>query len=611
MNRQPFIYTTRQKNPKKPLIQGFLYAKCMNGNQYFYAYTNFTVKINQMNRTVKRTSILFFSGLISTAALAQKDEIPKGWHMMDKAASGYHGISIDKAYEFVNSKKLKSNTVIVAVIDSGIDTLHEDLKPVLWKNAKEIPGNGIDDDKNGYVDDVYGWNFLGGRDGKNVESDSYEAARVFHKFKSKYSGKTIDKSALSKEELFEYEMWKRSEGEIAGGDSKSNALELIFLKRAYTNCVKADSILRKAMGKDVYTGKELGEFSSDDTDVKKAKNTLYGLMSGNDALESTNKDFLEGFGDYVSGEEKKAQAAETAPTPYRADIVKDNYDDINDKFYGNNNVMVSNKSALHGTHVSGIIAAARKNGVGMDGVADNVKIMTLRAVPDGDEHDKDIALAIRYAVDNGAQVINMSFGKGFSPEKKWVDDAVKYAESKGVLLVHAAGNDAKNLDTTFNYPTPQLLDGSRPSNWLTVGASGDPKAGGLTASFSNYGKNEVDVFAPGVKIYSTVPGGNTYQNLQGTSMASPVVAGLAAFILQYYPTLSPAQVKMVIEKSAQSPGTTVKNPGNDEMVDLSELSRAGGIVNAYEAVKLAATLKGERKPAVVKPATTVKPKARN
>ncbi|MFZ1261232.1 MAG: S8 family serine peptidase, partial [Chitinophagaceae bacterium] len=374
---------------------------------------------------------------------------------------------------------------------------------------------------------------------------------------------------------------------------------------------KADSILRKAMQKEKFTGKELGDYNPTDSEVKKAKNNLFSLMSGNDAMESTNEEFLEGFGDYVNGEEKKAEAGNTPPKTYRADVVKDNYSDFNDKFYGNNDVMVSNKSALHGTHVSGIIAASRSNGKGMDGVADNVKIMSLRAVPDGDEHDKDIALAIRYAVDNGAHVINMSFGKSFSPEKKWVDEAVKYAESKGVLMVHAAGNDAKNLDTTFNYPTPQLLDGTKPNNWITVGASGDPKAGGLTANFSNYGKNEVDVFAPGVKIYSTVPGGDTYQNLQGTSMASPVVAGLAAFILEYYPNLSAAQVKMVIEKSSQKPADKVKNPGNDEMVPLTDLSRAGGVVNAFEAIKLASTIKGERNTAPVKPIkSTVKPKTK-
>ena len=405
-------------------------------------------------------------------------------------------------------------------------------------------------------------------------------------------------------------MWKRAEKEVTGG-SKDSGLELIFMKRAYTNCLKSDSILRKAMGKEKFTGKELGDYSPTNPDVKKAKSSLFSLMSGNDALETTNQEFLEGFGEYVSGEEKKAEAGNTPPQTYRADVVKDNYNDFNDKFYGNNDVMVSNKSALHGTHVSGIIGASRKNGVGMDGVADNVKIMMLRAVPDGDEHDKDIALAIRYAADNGAQVINMSFGKGFSPEKKWIDEAVKYAESKGVLLVHAAGNDAKNIDTTFNYPTPVDLDGKRPGNWITVGASGDPKAGGVTANFSNFGKSEVDVFAPGVKIYSTVPGGNTYQNLQGTSMASPVVAGLAAFLLEYYPALSAAQVKMVIEKSSNKLTEKVKNPETEEMVSLGDISKSGGLVNAYEAIKLASTIKGERKMAPVKPVKSiVKPKVK-
>ncbi len=565
-----------------------------------------------MNISMKRTSLVAILGLASSLLFAQKEDAPKGWHMLDKTESGYYGVSVDKAYKFVKTKKLKSKTVIVAVIDSGVDTLHEDLKNVLWKNPKEISGNGIDDDKNGYVDDIYGWNFLGGRDGKNVEQDSYEAARVYHNQKSKWADKEVDISQLSPQEAFDYKAWKRSEEEIAGSDSKTSGLEIIFLKKAYTGCVKNDSILRKAMGKEKYSGKELGDFQPVDADSKKAKTSLYGLMSGNDALETSNQEFLEGFGDYVSGEEKKAEAANAAPKNYRDDIVKDNYSDFNDKFYGNADVMASNKSAMHGTHVSGIIGASRKNGLGMDGIADNVKIMMLRAVPDGDEHDKDIALAIRYAVDNGAQVINMSFGKGYSPEKLWVDDAVRYAESKGVLMVHAAGNDAKNIDTTFNYPTPLFIDNKRPDNWITVGASGpknDEKGNGLTANFSNFGKTEVDVFAPGVKIYSAVPGGNTYQSLGGTSMASPVVAGLAAFIMEYYPALSARQVKMVIEKSSVKLTEKVKNPGTDELVSLSTISKSGGMVNAYEAIKLASTIKGEKKIAPVKPVkSTVKPK---
>ncbi|MBK8951482.1 MAG: S8 family peptidase [Chitinophagaceae bacterium] len=562
-----------------------------------------------MNSLLKKFTLFAISGLFTSVLNAQNDEVPKGWHLLDKAKTGYYGISTDKAYQFVKTKKLKSKTVIVAVIDSGVDTTHEDLRSVLWKNTKEIPGNGIDDDKNGYVDDIYGWNFLGGKDGRNVEEDSYEAARVYHGLKTKYEDKEIKKEELSKEEQFEYEMWTRSKEEVAGGD-KSGAIELVFLKKMQTNLKKSDSILRKALGKDTYTGKELDEFKPEETDVKKAKNSIFGLMSQNDATEATNQEFLDGLDEYVSSEEKKAEAANNAPKEYRNEIVGDDYNNFNDRFYGNNDVMSSNKAALHGTHVSGIIGAVRGNSKGMDGVASNVKIMTVRAVPDGDEHDKDVALAISYAVDNGAQVINMSFGKSFSPEKKWVDDAVRYAESKGVLMVHAAGNDAKDLDANFNYPTPQMLDGKKPSNWITVGASGDPKAGGLTASFSNYGKKEVDVFAPGVKIYATVPGGNTYQNLQGTSMASPVVAGLAAFILQYYPNLSAAQVKMVIEKSSRNPGTEVSKPGTDENVNMSELARSGGIINAYEAIKLASTLKGERKPAP-KPQTkvTMKPKS--
>lgn len=553
-----------------------------------------------MEILLKRTLLTLSAGFLVVTASAQ--QTPKGWHMMDKAASGYYGISMDKAYQFVKSKNLKSTPVIVAVIDSGIDTTHEDLKPILWVNPKEIPGNGIDDDKNGYVDDVNGWNFLGNADGKNVEQDSYEAARVYHNLKSKWENVDPKLVKLTADANYEFEMWRRSKEEVAGSEEKTSAIELMFLQRAYENCEKSDSILRKAMGKETYTGKELGAYEPTESNVKKAKNTLYGLMSGNNALDDTNKTFLEGFKEYLDSENKKASAADQAPENYRADVVKDNYADFNDKYYGNGNVYVSDKSALHGTHVSGIIGAVRGNGKGMDGVADNVKVMMIRAVPDGDEHDKDIALAIRYAVDNGARVINMSFGKGYSPEKKWVDDAVKYAESKGVLLVHAAGNDGKNLDTSYNYPTPNFLDGTVATNWITVGASGPKNSGGenLAASFSNYGKKEVDVFSPGVKIYATVPGGNKYQNLQGTSMASPVVAGIAAFIMEYYPALSARQVKSVIEKSAVKLNEKVSNPGTGDEVNFSELSKTGGEVNAYEAIKLASTIKGERTVAPIK-----------
>lgn len=528
-----------------------------------------------------------------TLAFAQKDDVPKGWHMMDKETSGYYGVSADKAYNFIKSKNLKSKTVIVAVIDSGIDTLQEDLKAILWTNPKEIPGNGIDDDHNGYIDDVHGWNFIGGKDGRNVKEDSYEAARVYHALKAKWENKTVNESTLSKADKEEYAIFKKAKEKV-GGDGSSDTT-IVILKMIQVNLFKSDSILKKAMGKDIFTGKELESYAIKSDEERKAKNALLGLMKGNDALDQTNKEFLDGLTEYIAGEERKDESKNKPPTPYRKEIVGDDETNINDRNYGNNDIMAS--TPMHGTHCSGIIAAIRKNGKGMDGIADNVRIMMVRAVPDGDEHDKDIANAIRYAVDNGAQIISMSFGKDFSPQKQWVDDAFRYAESKNVLLVHAAGNDAKDVDTADNFPNPIFINGKgRAGNVITVGASGDPKSGGLTASFSNFGKKEVDVFSPGVKIYSTLPGGNMYGNLQGTSMACPLVAGIAALTLEYFPNLSAKQLKYVIEKSARVPEIKVRQPGSEDMVNLGDISKTGGIVNAFEALKLASTLKGERIP---------------
>jgi cell wall-associated protease len=555
-------------------------------------------KQRTMGRLVNLTFAACVLAVTGSFAQAQQDpgprngEVPKGWHLKDKATDGYQGISVDKAYEFIQSKNLKSKTVVVAVIDSGIDTLHEDLKEVLWRNPKEIPGNGKDDDGNGYIDDVYGWNFLGGKDGRNVTKDTYEGTRVYHKLKAKFGNQEIDTTTLKGEALEEYRIWLKAKAKIEG-DSDEESVDVELMRRVLNTAKKNDSTLRIALKKDTFTGKELEAFQPEETAHKSAKAAIMYLFKANQMMDLSNVEFLEGFGEFVSGEEAKAEnknnAQTTAPRDYRGEITGDNEADINDKFYGNGDVMAT--TPFHGTHVSGIIAAARNNGKGIDGIADNVKIMMIRAVPDGDEHDKDIALAIRYAVDNGAKVINMSFGKDFSPEKKWVDEAVKYAESKGVLLVHAAGNDAKNIDSTDNFPNAILgSTRARAGNWITVGASGDPKAGGITAGFSNFGKDQVDVFAPGVRIYSTIPGGTTYGNAQGTSMAAPVVAGSAAFLLQYFPYLTPQQVKYCLEKSAQPLTEKVRQPGTGELVSLSDLSRSGGVINVYEAAKIAATL---------------------
>jgi cell wall-associated protease len=535
--------------------------------------------------------------------------IPQGWHLMDKDKDGYYGISLDKAYEFVRSKKLKSKTVIVAIIDSGVDTLHEDLKGILWTNPKEIPGNGIDDDNNGYADDIYGWNFIGGKDGRNVQQDSYEAARVYYRFKTMYSGKTIDTATMNPDDKEQYKMWQKARVNIEGGDEDGDQVDLVFLQRALESTLKSDSLLQVTLGKKEYTGTELQAYIPKSTEESKARSGfLYLYKATKSELEISNKELSDGFKEYVTSQERKKEAAGKEPEKYRAGIVKDNEEDFNDKYYGNNDVMAN--TPFHGTFCSGIIGANRTNNIGVNGIADNVRIMMIRAVPDGDEHDKDIALAIRYAVDNGASIVNMSFGKGYSPEKKWVDDAVKYAESKGVLLVQAAGNDAANVDTVENFPTPRIRETkTTASNYITVGASGDPsdpQEGGLVASFSNYGKKNVDVFAPGVKIYSTTPGGNTYSTSQGTSFSSPIVAGTAAFLLEYFPNLSAQQLKYCIEKSAMAPGVKVRKPGTDEMVEMSELCKSGGLLNAYEAAKVAATLSIPSKPTKKLPKSTLK-----
>jgi len=538
-----------------------------------------------MEKIFRLTAIGFLLIIFGFTSYAQfsMDNVPKGWHLKDRKTDGYFGISLNKAYDFVKQKGLKSTPVIVGIIDSGIDTTHEDLKPVLWINKKEIPGNGIDDDKNGYIDDIFGWNFLGSNDGsKNVEKDSFEAARFYWGHKARYEGKSErDIYTADKEE---YKIWIRARGDVF--KAEDNTLEEEFMLQMAEAMQKGDETIKHDLKKDVYTCEDLKTYNPVSLVARQMKETMLRVCGGNNSDAISNVELIR----ELEKETDKIAIKKSPPKEYRKEVVNDNEADINDKYYGNSNLYISDDGATHGTHVAGIIGAKRGNALGMDGIAEDVQLMSIRAVPDGDEHDKDIALAIRYAVDNGARIINMSFGKGFSPQKQWVDDAVRYADAKGVLMVHAAGNDAKNNDTTFNFPSAYYADGNRPKNWITVGASGDEKAGGLVADFSNYGKKEVDVFAPGVKIYATVPGGNTYRDLQGTSMASPVVAGLAAFIMNYYPKLTATQVKSIILQSVVRPEKKVTNPQTHKDISMSDLSVAGGIVNAFEAIKLADTI---------------------
>lgn len=496
----------------------------------------------------KKLSLVLLSLAICAGAQAQEP----GWLHKDLKADAIFGISANKAYqELLKGKKPK--TVIVAVIDAGADYKHEDLKDVIWKNKKEIAGNGKDDDKNGYADDVYGWNFLGSAKG-SVMFDNLELARIVKN----------DPSSPLKEEL--NKKVDEARRNVDGIKGFAQTLKAVVAKLG-TQAPDSTAFLN---------------LKSDDNQqayvAKMMVQMMRGGMSYADIQKGINSD-LKHFEDELL---YKLNADYNS-----RDTVGDHYADINERIYGN--PVVDAPDCDHGTHVSGIIAAKRGNGIGIDGVADAAWIMPVRAVPTGDERDKDIANAIYYAVNNGAKVINMSFGKSYSPEKGAVDKAVKYAISKDVLLVHAAGNDSKNVDVEKNFPKAAFLDGGNAeSNWVEVGASGWKNDESLPASFSNYGAKTVDLFAPGVKIYSTTPG-SKYADHNGTSMASPVVAGVAALIREYYPALSASQVKEILVKSVVKVDHKVKKPGTDTLVDFTELCSSGGVVNAYNALKLAAT----------------------
>ncbi|RTL48659.1 MAG: peptidase S8 [Sphingobacteriales bacterium] len=535
--------------------------------------------------------VLFVSIFISFTAPAQMGDVPKGWHLMDATKDKYYGISLNEAYQYLKANHIKSTPVIVAVLDSGVDTTHEDLKGILWHNPKEIPGNGIDDDHNGYVDDVYGWNFLGNKNGENLKKAGDERSRVFYQFKNQFSGKNIDTTQFSQKDKYEYRIWKMAADEM--NKSNDDQMEIAFLNFTLNSIKKHDSLIQKEMGTKVYNCAQLESFEPTTPEGKKAKFGYLTLMKmvGIDPDEK-NTAVISELNDYIEGKQDALNEKDTPPINYRSKIVQDNYNNIQDKYYGNADVM--GPDPMHGTHVTGIIAAQRNNGIGMDGVADNVKVMMVRVVPDGDEYDKDIALGIFYAVNNGAKVINMSFGKSYSPQKYWVDSAVKYAEQKDVLIVHAAGNESADIDTKENYPNPHFLfQNSTANNFITVGASNDPSMGqGMAADFSNYGDKEVDVFAPGVKIYSTLPKKNEYGNLRGTSMAAPIVTGLAAMIRSYFPNLTAVEVKQIIMASVLHPDSTLADfkPGTQQTIPFAALSKSGGIINAAHAVKQAEDL---------------------
>ena len=504
----------------------------------------------------------------SVTAIAKKapltEEESKFWGHSDLVTDSIPGMSLDKAYDFLQGKK--GIEVVVGVVDSGTDLLHEDLKNVAWINSKEVPSNGIDDDKNGYVDDINGWNFLG-----TIYKEHLEYQRIVK-----------DPSIANEESVKEATKFYDEKVEAA----KKNEKQYGQMLKMVTN---ADDALSKHFDKSNYSKDEVTKVVTEDTALKQSIEVAkqmygFGLSSLAQAKQELSK-LVENASSMLGGEDLKKE--------YRS-VLGDDPNTMDNISYGDAATGHSTKDEAHGTHVSGIIGASRNNNIGMNGVATNVKIMAVRAVPDGDEYDKDVALGLRYAVDNGAKIINTSFGKGFSPKKEWVYEAILYAASKDVLIVNAAGNDGKNMDVEKTFPNDSRdLVTEISDNVLTVGAMSANYDENLPASFSNYGKINVDVFAPGVQIYSTTPEGE-YAKFSGTSMAAPSTAGVAALLRSYYPKLSASQVKHILMNSGTminfdviKPGSRSRENPTGEKVSFSELSVSGRVVNAYNALKMA------------------------
>jgi subtilisin family serine protease len=508
----------------------------------------------------------------SQSGNSTKENAGKLWYQNPFNKKKNFSIKLDKAYKLVD--KLNPTEIVVAVIDGGTDPHHPDLQANMWHNPKEIPFNNVDDDNNGYTDDTVGWNFIGGKDGQMVGCDNLEIVRLVREQSREFEGFKAEGNP-DKQMVAKYENFLKMKKDV--DENKEKYTKQLDRVKPILDTMEG---IMKNMGTTTPTEAQVQAYEPKTL----MESIIMGILKQNQGM--TFGDLYKGLNEQVKQIEVRANCQYNIDYDPRS-IVGDDYKNANEKLYGNNSV--AGPDAFHGTHVAGIIAAVRGNGIGVEGVASKAKIMVVRVVPDGDERDKDVANGIRYAVDNGAKIINMSFGKGYSYNKQVVNDAVEYAAKKGVLLVHAAGNSNNDNDAIGNYPNDSLPGGRFAETWIEVGAS-QQQSKHLATDFSNYGKNNVDLFAPGYEIFSTTPN-NGYENANGTSMASPVVAGVAALVWSCYPNLTAVQVKDILMKSATRHKGKVVLPGTEQKVKFSELSVSGGVVNAENALKMAASIK--------------------
>jgi len=485
----------------------------------------------------------------------------KNWHNLDIEKDSVPGTSVERAYnELLND--LKGKKVIVAVIDTGLDIDHISLSENIWIN-KDEKINGKDDDNNGYIDDIHGWNYLG-----SSYNETRDMIRILRD----------NKINNRKYNLVEEEIQK---------EIKNSKEQLNILNYYIQILDESKELLSDYLDNDNFSIQDVNNIETVDPKLNRAKNIYKDFDFYGYTKEYLNEGIAQ-FNDFINYHFN---------VEFNGRTTNDDIYDINDRNYGDNNINNTKESESHSTHVSGIISGNRKIEDGNKGINNLAEIMVLRAVPNGDEYDKDVALAIRYAVDNGAKIINGSFGKYFSSNPEWVIDAIRYASENDVLFIAGAGNESKDLDSLSNdnYPNDQYFNKAEFSDtFIKVGASSINLDENFTAYFSNYGKINVDIFAPGVDIYSSMPN-NKYKFQDGTSMASPVVAGIASLIMSYFPRLSAKKVKEIILESGIDIDLEIGNLGDKKNFD--EYSKSGKLINAYNALILAS--KSRRKKLIV------------
>ncbi|WP_420571375.1 S8 family serine peptidase [Kordia sp.] len=505
------------------------------------------------------------------------------WQHKDIAKDSIAGISLDKAYECL--KNIKGDTVLVAVLDTRLIKGNEDLKNLLWTNKDEIPNNNIDDDKNGYIDDIHGWNFLGNKNGAQEYRANFEFVRVIRKFDPLFKGK----KRQNIKDTVNYDIYTKAKRTL------QDEIHIVNQNILYLDSVKA---LRSE------TKKELSKFYPDiSLDVKVLDSML---RTEKDSTIIKKIIFLKEYDSnkqwYVNRYKRERRHLEIY---YNKDykersVIKDNSNDLTDINYGNPTIFSDSiyPKHTHSIKVVSVLAANRTNNYGIKGVTNSSKIMMVTVSPFGDEHDKDIALGIRYAVDNGAKIINITFTKYFSLHSDWVREAIKYASRNNVLIVCSAGNYSKNLDNETPYPNDTDTTGNEVVDNLMMIGSSTPFANEfLVSDYSNYGKKNVDIFAPGEFIYTSI-GKNNYNFTSGTSYSAPIVSGIAALIRSHYPNLTAAEVKQIIMKSGVSYDIMVNKPSTSkekELVPFSSLSKSGKIVNAYNALLMAEEVSKKKK----------------